>query len=431
MESTSVRATIPEKYSTRLRTIILVLFLLLSPFLKPLKSQTVNDSIHALFIGNSITYFNNMPFTFESISNNLGKKVKVSMYAPGGTGIVNHYIDPNVYNLFRQQVWDVIVIQAGSNESAGVSFPIDTTAFRGHILLDSAYKYSPCAKVYLYEIPYGVPSDTSWNIYFSRQQMYRDSLSKLADLMQVQMIPAGECVRAYYALWPNLLLHNVYNDIHPGPYGSFMIASAFYNGIFQDSVSQCTFYSTLPADSAKKFFAITDTVVLNHLSDWRINTYNLHADFSYIQSGNDVTFQNSSTNYASLSWSFGDNSFSSVENPVHSYSSIGSYIVHLVATDGLCTDSMQMNVIVDVLPDGISHLQAKEPLVYPNPSFGTITIDITTKSNIELYTLQGSMVFNEIIEQGKHTIRLELSGGVYMLKVTNDQGSRNTMVVIQ
>lgn len=42
-----------------------------------------------LFIGNSITYFNNMPQTFESIANDKGDAASVTVYAPGGTGFIN------------------------------------------------------------------------------------------------------------------------------------------------------------------------------------------------------------------------------------------------------------------------------------------------------------------------------------------------------
>ena len=60
------------------------------------------------------------------------------------------------------------------------------------------------------------------------------------------------------------------------------------------------------------------------------------ASFSYQLDSMDfkkVIFTNWSKNYTSLSWDFGDNSGkSSEENPVHSYSSVGEFMVTLTAT---------------------------------------------------------------------------------------------------
>jgi len=66
-------------------------------------SSNAQDTTKVLFIGNSITYFNNMPQTFESIANSKGDPTEVTIYAPGGTGFINHVNDPNVFNYFQQE----------------------------------------------------------------------------------------------------------------------------------------------------------------------------------------------------------------------------------------------------------------------------------------------------------------------------------------
>ncbi|MFH0893678.1 MAG: T9SS type A sorting domain-containing protein [Bacteroidota bacterium] len=391
----------------------------------------LDDSIHVLFIGNSITYFNDMPFMFRDIANNLGEKVSVTMYAPGGTGFVHHYVDPAVYSLFRGNTWDVVVLQPGSSESAGLSYPMDTTAYRGNILLDSIYQYSPCAQVYLYEIAYGVPAVTSYNLFFDRQTMYKDSVTKLADIMKVQMIPAGECVRAYYSMYQNLLLHNSYNDIHPGPYGSYMIAATCYNAIFQDSVTGCTYYSIIPPDSAIKFFSITDTVVLNRFPEWRINNYNLHAGFTYSITGNTVTFSNTSSNFTSVTWSFGDLTGSTLLNPVHSYLANGIYTITLYAADGVCSDSTLCQI--EILSNGVED-ESKSDVglsVYPNPSNGNFTLELNENARIEIFNAQGSLVFSEAFEKGKHSVSFDAAESIYLLKASNDKGSVVHRIVIQ
>jgi hypothetical protein len=387
-------------------------------------AKASDDTTRVLFIGNSMTYFNNMPNTFRDISNNLGKKVKVAMYAPGGTGFVNHVSDPAVYAMFRQS-WDVVVLQPGTNESAGTSASVNTTIARGKVLMDSIKKYSACARIYLYQIPYSVPSPSTWSSYFSVQTMFRDSVGKMADSMKVQMIAAGECARAYYRRHQNFALHTTYNDIHPGPLGSYLVACAAYVSVFQDSVKSCTEYAGIHQDSARKFFAISDTVILRHKASWRINTYNLHAGFSHSLSGTTLTFTNTSTHFTNLLWKFGDGTTSALLNPQHSYNGAGTYTVTLLATNATCTDSTQRTVLV-LGPTGISESENNSASIFPNPATHHLTIKSKAMIvSLKLFDVSGKEL--SVKSNTSNLTELELSGlepGVYFLEINSSSRIR-------
>jgi PKD repeat protein len=395
------------------KSLSLILFLLF------LWKSNASDTTRVLFIGNSITYYNEMPTMFQEIANNRGKNIKTIMYAPGGTGFVNHVADANVYDLFRNSYWDIIVLQPGSGESAGSTFPVDTTIKRGRILLDSIYRYSPCAKVYLYEIPYGVPSVETWATYFSVQTIIKDSVLKMTDSLQLQMIPAGECARAYYSVNPNLLLHNSYNDIHPSAFGSFLTATAFYTGIFQESVSACTYYSTIEPDSARNFFAIADSVILNHLTDWRINNHQITSDFSYTITGDSTTFNCLSLNYTNVFWDFGDGSTSVAINPTHSYLTSGVFTVTLISySNNGCIDSVsqQINIIPSTSNETI--ITQSGISVYPNPATNKLWIYITGKSNLsyKIFQISGGEVKSGYIDRlNNHLDISSLQDGPYFI----------------
>lgn len=394
-----------------------------------LKGKATDDTTRVLFIGNSITYYNNMPFVFKDMANIKGRKVAVTMYAPGGTGFVNHYTDPNVFSLFKAGNWDVIVLQPGSGESAGASFPVSTTIIRGKVLLDSIYFYNSCARVYLYEIPYGVPSATTYSTYFTVQARIRDSVTKMADSLKLQMIPAGECFKRYYGLHQNLLLHGAYNDIHPNANGSYLVASAAYVSIFQDTISGCTHYAGLPQDTAKKFFSIADTCVLNHKAWWRINTYNVNATFTHTLLGsNSVAFTALPSNYTSISWNFGDNTSSSQLTPVHQYAQPGTYTVTLKAFDNKgCADSLLQ--IINTTPLSLNALSVSdgELTVYPNPASSKVNVSGSgvDGSDYELYSATGSKVLTGNL---KLTGAIDISAlptGIYFLKLVPEQKYEN------
>ncbi len=403
------------------KSLSLIIFLLL------LWNTNASDTTRVLFVGNSITYFNEMPIMFQEIANNQGKNVKTTMYAPGGTGFVNHVADANVFNLFRNSYWDIVVLQPGSGESAGSTFPVDTTIKRGRILLDSIYRYSPCAKVYLYEIPYGVPSAETWATYFSVQTIIKDSVLKMTDSLQLQMIPAGECARAYYSAIPNLLLHNSFNDIHPSTFGSFLTASAFYTGIFQESVSGCTYYSTIDPDSARNFFAIADSIILNHLTDWRINNHQITSEFSYTISEYSVSFNCLSLNHSNVFWDFGDGNTSTIFNPNHTYLNPGLYTATLYSyNNNGCWDSInkEINIVSTKISNEIS-TQIFQVLIFPNPTTHSCFIESAYPiSQITLYSLEGKLL-EQIPCMGKLKTEIDLSQyakGIYLLKFHLENG---------
>lgn len=379
-----------------------------------------SDTTRVLFIGNSMTYFNDMPTTFRDISNNLGKNVKVSMYAPGGTGFVNHVSDPAVYAMFRQN-WDVVILQPGTNESAGTSATVNATIARGKILRDSIKKYNTCARIYLYQIPYSVPSPSTWSTYFGVQTMLRDSVGKMVDSLKVQMIAAGECVRAYYTRYQNFALHTTYNDIHPGPLGSYLVACAAYVSVFQDSVKHSTAYAGIHQDTARKFFAIADSVILKHKANWRINTYNLHAGFNHVLSGATLSFSNTSANFSNHLWKFGDGATSAALNPQHAYPGPGTYSVTLLAMNASCVDSTTRRVAIGSGTTDIFEIGKSGFSLFPNPASYHLTIKSQAMIvSLKLFDVSGKEFF--VKPQTAGFTEMDLSGlepGIYFLEINH------------
>lgn len=397
------------------KSVLLLLFLALIQ-----GAHASDDTLKVLFIGNSITYFNDMPTMFHELSASKGKTTAVSMYAPGGTGFMHHVVDPNVYDLFRQE-WDVVVLQPGSGESAGASAPVSQTVSHGQTLLDSLYTYNPCARAYLYEIPYGVPSESTWGTYFSVQDRIKDSVTAMADGLHLQMIPAGECAFRYYSMHQNLLLHGSYNDIHPNANGSFLVASACYATIFQENISGSDFYSSVQQDTAVKFFSIVDTVVLNRFPEWRINTWNLHADFESDVSGDDVHFSNTSVNATSVEWNFGDGSTSSETDPVHTYATEGTYTVTLYAWKDGCVDSTTKQVTFQSTVS-LDEWAAANIRLYPNPVGQQLTVEIPEAiTAFQIVATTGTIVDSGSLQHPQQEIRTgSLSAGVYTLLLSGN-----------
>ena len=243
---------------------ILVALLLLSA-LQPSAQERV------LFVGNSLTYYNDMPQLFAGIANDKGYRVEVDSYTVGGTGLAEMLASGEVLRLIESDRWDKLVLQPGTGESSGGSIHTDSSAWVVRRLVDALHAVNPYAKVCLYEISNGVtPGDGSgdYDYYLYTQQRILDTVTKIARLAEVPLAPAGECFREHYATRHDLMLHSVFNDIHPNLAGSYLVACAIFETLYEVPVVPCGYYGNLDQEQAEYLQQIADTVVLPNRERW-------------------------------------------------------------------------------------------------------------------------------------------------------------------
>lgn len=408
--------------------IIRILFLILINLSACLSAQA--DQV--LFIGNSMTYFNDMPVLFKDMATSKGKNVEVTSHTVGGAGFVNHVNDNALYQTIRSKTYQYVVMQPGTAESAGYSYPVSVTAERGRKMRDSIRKYSPCSKIFLYEIPYGVPSQTEYNTYFSLQKTIKDSITKMSNLMQTEMIPAGEAARAHYTATQDLALHSTYNDVHPGPQGSYLVAASVYAALFQDRLFPSTFYSGMTQSKAEYYQQLADGTFFSNPAQWNSNVFHIHAGFSVSGGAQNISFTNLSTNYDTVLWTFGDGTTSTVVNPTHLYASAGTYTVSLTVTKNSCSETVSKTINSNQL--GVSEHTVKSFRFYPNPVSGTGFLETSkTIKEIEIYSIDGrklqnlsySKVYEAQINFAPYT------KGIYILKIRFEDNTFENIKVIK
>lgn len=107
------------------------------------------------------------------------------------------------------------------------------------------------------------------------------------------------------------------------------------------------------------------------------------ASYTYTQSGLEYTFTNTSTNYTSLSWDFGDGTTSNDTNPTHTYAQAGDYTVVLTTMSpcGMMTD-MQL-VDVEVAPNALINANFNGGDVLCRPYDATFTAG--EQNNLDTY----------------------------------------------
>ena len=224
-----------------------------------------------LFVGNSLTYYNDMPTLFEGIANSKGYRVEVDSYTIGGTGLAEMRSSSELIGIIRSQSWDKVVLQPGTGESSGGSISTDSTAAVCRRIIEMVRAINPTAKVCIYEISNGVtPGEGAgdYDYYLYTQQRILDTVTQIARLAEVPLAPAGECFREHYSTHRDLLLHSTFNDIHPNLAGSYLVACAIYETLYETPVVPCDYYGGLDTAVAEYLQQIADTVVLPNRERW-------------------------------------------------------------------------------------------------------------------------------------------------------------------
>ena len=106
--------------------------------------------------------------------------------------------------------------------------------------------------------------------------------------------------------------------------------------------------------------------------------------------GSPLYLFNSSLNYTSISWNYGDGiTETNIDNPSHIYTAGNTYTITLTATDNKgCSSSKQQNVIVSI-GTGIK--------TFPNPANTNLAFgdDITEEGNMQIVNSIGQLIYQK------------------------------------
>jgi PKD repeat protein len=123
------------------------------------------------------------------------------------------------------------------------------------------------------------------------------------------------------------------------------------------------------------------------------------AGYSFTQSSDTVHFTDTSLNAIQWFWSFGDDSVSAEQNPMHIYVDTGMYIVCLTAYDS-CSSDMVCDTVT-IYPVNVNQIRndGDEFEIYPNPASDALNISLRIRElsaiEITLENAEGKTTLNE------------------------------------
>jgi len=331
-----------------------------------------------LFIGNSYTYYNDLPDLVKEIALSFGDTLVHESSTPGGSNFNAHSTNSQTLSKINQQQWDYVVLQAQSQEpSFSPSQVASDTYPYAEILVDSILANSSCTEPLFFMTwgrKYGDQSNCQFYppvcTYTGMQKRLRESYLDMSFLHNASCSPVGLAWKKSIAIDSTIDLYSTDNS-HPSIYGSYLAACTFYASIFKKSAVGSSYWpNAIDSATAYSLQEIGSNTVLDSLAVWNI----FNADFGFQQFNDSVSFTNLSSNYESVLWNFGNGITSTDENPTHTYALNGSYTVILSAiTNAACIQDTQTVSIVVNINTAIDELKAPKQLLFVTDVLGRKT----------------------------------------------------------
>lgn len=390
------------------------------------------EGVRVLFVGNSYTEVNSLPQMVQQVAESMGETVEWQSNTPGGCTFRQHCSNRSM-ELVRQGGWDYVVLQEQSQLPSFPQEQVESEVFPyAGRLVDSVYRYSPCAEPVFY-MTWGHKDGDARNApYFPVLGTYEgmDSMLCLRYMFMAQsfdasLCPVGRVWRRLREQHPEVELYQS-DGSHPSVAGSYAAACAFYTMFFRRDPDSIVYAAGLDAAVAQTIRGAVHDVVFEDLVSWRRPCP--EARFEVRSPDGDSLrreFVSFSLHADSLLWLFGDGaelataSTDSVAG--HRFAEGGTYEVSLVARRHCMADTLALTVEVpadSAGPSPVGVVPAEgvaAPRVYPNPVSGRLTIDGPDVVSVEVYDPSGCSVAR--FGGTNHPDLGSLAAGVYLLRI--------------
>lgn len=381
-----------------------------------------------LFIGNSYTASYNLPQRVQELASAMGDSLQYDMSVFGGYTFNMHSTNSTTLGKIQTGTWDYVVLQEQSQIPALSPSYVAANCFPyAHILDSTIMAHNPCAETVFF-MTWGRKNGDAMNCgsyppvctYDGMQARLRQSYLQMAVNEHGSVAPVGAAWKMVRDSFPSIELYEP-DESHPSEQGIYLAACVFYCTFFHKSCvgSSYLFGSVSTSEALQLQYAAT-RVTLDSLANWQGTGDIPDAKFIYSLSSNTASFTNQSANATSYLWDFGDSFTSTSVNPVHTYTSTGTYVVSLQASDSCKT--FTATDTLTVLSLSMITEENKQYKIYPNPISDKLYVEMPTQGILEVYTLKGQKIYSKYLSSGTNYILTDYwKKGDYLLAIKTDK----------
>jgi len=191
------------------------------------KSQIQKDTLNVLFVGNSFTYYYNMPQMVQSMSEGKNTFIKTRQSTVGGSSLKDHWEETRgtkTRELLNNFKWDFVVF----NNHSLVTINDYDNFIKYTTLFDSLVKKQGAKPILMMTWPY------------LSNPLMQEHISKsyidIGEELKTLVLPVGDIFMKARKHRPDI---NFYaDDKHPAENFTYLIALIFYKSLTQNSLDQ-------------------------------------------------------------------------------------------------------------------------------------------------------------------------------------------------
>ena len=198
------------------------------------------DSLRVLWVGNSFTYYNDLPATVREIAASQGVKLSCARILKGGERFSGHLKNRALLDTLARGGWDYVILQEQSSSPAMPTGEVAREVYPFARTLDSlVHAGSPRAQVIFY-MTWGhrngcrrpVAGYPPINSYELMQARLVTSYLEMTYDNDAWCAPVGLAWRQVRAQHPDWDLYQP-DNYHPSPTGSYLAANVIFTTIFR------------------------------------------------------------------------------------------------------------------------------------------------------------------------------------------------------
>jgi hypothetical protein len=186
----------------------------------PAEPPSVSPTTYrVLFIGNSLTYSNDLPATVARLAGSANVTIHVASVAAPNLALIDHVNgSSNAPDVIGQGGWNYVVLQQGPS---ALSLSRDTLLLATRLLATQIQAVG--ARTALLMV---WPESGRFGVFDDVRDSYRAAAANVGGVL----LPAGEAWRAAWATDPQLPLYGP-DGYHPSELGTYLAALVVYEGI--------------------------------------------------------------------------------------------------------------------------------------------------------------------------------------------------------
>jgi hypothetical protein len=222
-----------------------------------------------LFVGNSLTFVNDLPEIFAELAESGGHSVEVGMSAQGGQTLAGHAASPSTHEKITGQGWNFVVLQEQSKIPAIAAQRSEQMVPAVRLLDGKITENGAGTVLYMtWASRDGLPG-AGFEDYAAMQAGIEAGYLEVAGEIGAMVAPAGAAWRramerkAELELWQR-------DGIHPSPEGTYLAACVFYATLLGTSPEGASYLDGLPEETARFLQSVAAETVLGDSERWNM-----------------------------------------------------------------------------------------------------------------------------------------------------------------